>query len=92
MNGRSKNHTLKGGTFPYSLCMGVPPRDRKLDIKTWEAHSLVKTWTSTPPLPLIGKTDFLTTPDISLGCNNASMICCKSNVNFDGSVNYKFMP
>ena len=25
MSGRSKNHTLKGGTSPYSLCMGVPP-------------------------------------------------------------------
>ena len=23
MSGRSKNHTLKGGTSPYSLCMGV---------------------------------------------------------------------
>ena len=26
MSGRSKNHTLKGGTSPYSLSMGVPPR------------------------------------------------------------------
>ena len=25
MSGRPKNHTLKGGTSPYSLCMGVPP-------------------------------------------------------------------
>ena len=25
MSGQSKNHTLKGGTSPYSLCMGVPP-------------------------------------------------------------------
>ena len=25
MSGRSKNHTLKGGTPPYSLNMGVPP-------------------------------------------------------------------
>ena len=25
MSGRSKNHTLKGGTSLYSLCMGVPP-------------------------------------------------------------------
>ena len=26
MSGRSKNHTLKGGTSPYSLCMGeIPP-------------------------------------------------------------------
>ena len=25
MSGRSKNHTLKGGTSSYSLCMGVPP-------------------------------------------------------------------
>ena len=25
MSGRSKNHTLKGGTSPYSLSMGVPP-------------------------------------------------------------------
>ena len=25
MSGWSKNHTLKGGTSPYSLCMGVPP-------------------------------------------------------------------
>ena len=25
MSGRSKNHTLKGGTCPYSLCMGIPP-------------------------------------------------------------------
>ena len=24
MSGRSKNHTLKGGTSPYSLSMGVP--------------------------------------------------------------------
>ena len=24
MSGRSKNHTLKGGTSPYSLCMGLP--------------------------------------------------------------------
>ena len=23
MSGRSKSHTLKGGTSPYSLCMGV---------------------------------------------------------------------
>ena len=25
MSGRSKNHTLKGGTSPYSLSMGVSP-------------------------------------------------------------------
>ena len=25
MTGLSKNHTLKGGTSPYSKCMGVPP-------------------------------------------------------------------
>ena len=25
MSSRSKNHTLKGGTSPYSLSMGVPP-------------------------------------------------------------------
>ena len=25
MSGWSKNHTLKGSTSPYSLCMGVPP-------------------------------------------------------------------
>ena len=25
MSGRLKNHTLKGGTSPYSLCMGVHP-------------------------------------------------------------------
>ena len=25
MSGRSKNHTLKGGTSQYSLCMGVAP-------------------------------------------------------------------
>ena len=25
MSGESKNHTLKGGTSPYSLCIGVPP-------------------------------------------------------------------
>ena len=25
MSGRLKNHTLKGGTSPYSLSMGVPP-------------------------------------------------------------------
>ena len=25
MSGRSKNHILKGGTSPYSLCMGVSP-------------------------------------------------------------------
>ena len=28
MSGWSKNHTLKGGTSPYSLCMGVPPPPR----------------------------------------------------------------
>ena len=28
MRGRSKNHTLKGGTSPYSLCMGVSPRSK----------------------------------------------------------------
>ena len=27
ISGRSKNHTLKGGTSPYGLCMGVPHRD-----------------------------------------------------------------
>ena len=27
MSVRSKNHTLKGGTSPYSLSMGVPPGD-----------------------------------------------------------------
>ena len=26
MSRRSKNPTLKGGTSPYSLCMGVHPR------------------------------------------------------------------
>ena len=31
MSGRSKNHTLKGGTSPYSLSMGVPPRDTASD-------------------------------------------------------------
>ena len=25
MSGRSKNHTLKGGTSSYSLCTGAPP-------------------------------------------------------------------
>ena len=28
MRGRWKNHTLKGGTSPYSLSMGVPPGGR----------------------------------------------------------------
>ena len=28
MSGRSKNHTLKGGTSPYSLSMRVPPPSR----------------------------------------------------------------
>ena len=31
MSGRSKNHTLKGGTSPYSLCKGVPPWDKSHD-------------------------------------------------------------
>ena len=26
MSGQSKKHTLKGGTSPYSLSMGVPPQ------------------------------------------------------------------
>ena len=30
MSGRSKNHALKGGTSPYSLSMGVPPRNGPL--------------------------------------------------------------
>ena len=36
MSGRSKNHTLKGGTSPYSLCMGVPPRG--ILIKVYTLH------------------------------------------------------
>ena len=31
MSGRSKNHTLKGGTSPYSLCMGVSLPSRAYD-------------------------------------------------------------
>ena len=38
MSGRSKNHTLKGGTSPYNLCMGVPPPPvQQLNYFTFEA-------------------------------------------------------
>ena len=33
MSGRSKNHTLKGGTSLYSLCMGVSPWGNP--VKSW---------------------------------------------------------
>ena len=34
MGGRLKNHTLKGGTSPYSLCIGFPPPPPELLHKT----------------------------------------------------------
>ena len=42
MSGRSKNHTLKGGTSPYSLYMGVfpphPPPTPYPETTNWTRH------------------------------------------------------
>ena len=40
MSGRSKNHTLKGGTSPYSLSMGVPPGGDLLHCAVFSATCL----------------------------------------------------
>ena len=45
-SGRSKNHTLKGGTSPYSLCMGVPPSP---DTHTY-THTHTQSWLRAWPM------------------------------------------